>query len=215
MKQILFTIVSVLVLSISAFAQTEKMPCPTIKVVGGGVVKPGESMSFSVKVDDDAKDLKLEYEWTVSQGTISGGQGTASITVDTTELSAQNVTAEVKIKGLSENCANNSSETGSVDQEPPVELLDEYGNLPDNEVKARVDSLFFYLRDLPTYYGYIINYGTDKEIANRERQIRRAIDFRKYDASRIKMIRGGANPTRGVWTKVWTFPPDFKRIPVP
>lgn len=39
--------------------------------------------------------------------------------------------------------------------------------------------------------GFIINYGTDKEIAKREKQLRDSIRFRRYDASRITFVRGG------------------------
>ena len=41
--------------------------------------------------------------------------------------------------------------------------------------------------------GYIINYGTDKEITKRENQIRESIDFRKYDSYRLTFVRGGNN----------------------
>ena len=60
----------------------------------------------------------------------------------------------------------------------------------------------------PNSQGYIINYGTDKEIAAREKQITKAINFRKYDSSRVTVVNGGANPNgAGVNTKVFVVPP--------
>lgn len=87
-------------------------------------------------------------------------------------------------------------------------MIDEFGKLPADEVKARVDALYITLGNNPNAQGYIINYGTDKEVAAREKQIRDAISFRKYDPSRVTMVRGGANPNgAGVWTKFWIVPP--------
>ncbi len=162
MKQIIFTLILVLGFGLSVLAQNEKPLCPTIEVVGGGVVTPGEPMNFSVKISDEAKTPDLEYEWTVSQGTIVRGQATTSIVVETTGLSGQNITAQVKVKGLGENCANAASEVGSVAQKPSGDPLDKFGKLSNDEVKARIDALFITLGNEPNSQGAIINYGTDE-----------------------------------------------------
>ena len=184
--------------------------CPTVSVsVDRGQVKPGEPLNFTANVGGGGGDLT--YDWSVSNGTISSGQGSPSITVDTTGLSSgTNVRAEVVISGsnLCQPCRPTASETAGVTvTEIPSELIDTFGPLPDDEVKARIDALYVRLGNDPQAQGYIINYGTDKEIANRERQIRKAINFRKYDASRVTLVRGGANPEgTGVLTKVWIVP---------
>jgi hypothetical protein len=181
--------------------------CPSLSVSGGGQVKPGEPMSFTANVSGGTAS-DITYTWSVSQGTISSGQGTPSITVDTTGLSSTSITATVTIGGsLCAECPRNGSETGSVINNPQARLIDEFGKLPDDEVKARVDALYVALGNEPDAQGYIINYGTDKEIAAREKQITKAINFLKKDASRITMVRGGANPNgAGVWTKFWIVP---------
>lgn len=183
--------------------------CATLDVTGGGVVNPGETMSFTANVSGGTA-TDITYNWTVSNGTISGGQGTPSITVDTTGLSDTNITATVEIggNGFCPTCTRTDSETGSVTRIPEARLFDEFGKLPDDEVKARIQNLYVELGNNPNSQGYIINYGTDREITNRERQIRKAIDFLKLDASRVTLVRGGANPNgAGVWTKVWIVPP--------
>ena len=185
--------------------------CPTIDVSGGGQVQAGEPMYFTANLTGGTDTSGLTYNWTVSAGTISAGQGTPSITVDTTGLDGQNVRAEVTVTGpgLCETCRSlTDSETGIVAEKPKARLIDEFGKLPDDEVKARIESLYRELANNPGSQGYIINYGTDREIANRERQIRKAIDFLRLDASRVTLVRGGANPNgTGVWTKVWIVPP--------
>jgi hypothetical protein len=57
------------------------------------------------------------------------------------------------------------------------------------------------LRD---HQSYIINYGTPSQIRQRERWIRDAISFRRYDASRITLVNGGPGPVR---TVMWLVPP--------
>jgi hypothetical protein len=183
--------------------------CPTLDVTGGGVVQPGESMSFTANVSGGTA-TDITYNWSVSNGTIASGQGTPSITVDTTGLSDTNITATVEIGGVGfcETCQRSDSETGSVAKKIGPRLFDEFGKLPDDEVKARIQNLYVELGNNPGAQGYIINYGTDREIANRERQIRKAIDFLRLDASRVTLVRGGANPNgAGVYTKVWIVPP--------
>lgn len=214
MKHIIFALILVLVFSFSAFAQTQNSLCAKIEVSGGGVVLTGDPMTFAAKVIGTTKTSILEYEWKVSSGTISSGQGTSSITADTTDLSGQNITAEVKIKGLYDNCANTASETGSVAMLPIGEPLDKFGKLPDNEIKARIQNLYVALDDYPDAQGYIIIYGTNQEMANRERQIKKAINFMKLNANHVTIVRGGENPNGGVWTIVWIVPPGAK-FPLP
>ena len=208
MKQIISTTILILVFSISAFAQNDTSLCPTIDVSGGGYVRPGEAVSFAVNIEDDTNISNLEYEWTVSAGTITSGSGTPTITVDTTGLRDTSLTATVKIKGLPEGCENTASENASGDLTGDPRLLDEFGKVAGGEVKARMDAVYVKLGDEPNSQGYIINYGTDKEIAAREKQIQRAIAFRKFDASRVTIVRGGANMNgTGILTKIYIVPP--------
>ena len=51
---------------------------------------------------------------------------------------------------------------------------------------------------------YIINYGTNTEIARRERVIANSISFRNFDRNRITLVRGG--PGIGPRTVVWKVP---------
>jgi len=197
-----------LIFSVSAFAQNENKPCPTIDVSGGGVISLDEPMSFSVKVSDEAKNLDLKYQWTTSQGKIIEGQGTPSIKIDITKLANINITATIEIEGLPENCANADSETGSVIICYRHRLFDEYEKLPYSHIQARISNLYAELGNNSTAQGYIINYGTDKEIATREKQIRKAITSLTLDSSQISIVNGGANPNgAGVWTKIRIVPP--------
>src|SRR5690349_12448998 len=116
MKQIIFSTILALFFSCSAFAQSEKSPCPEIDVSSGGVIgKPGELITFAANVTGETVNLDLKYEWTISQGTIVEGQGTSTIRVDAPDFPNIGLTATVKVKGLPENCANIDSEALTYD----------------------------------------------------------------------------------------------------
>jgi hypothetical protein len=166
--------------------------CPTLNVTGpAGLTNPGDTMTFTASAAGD-----LTYNWTVSAGTIESGQGTPSITVRTTrEMGGSNVTATVNIGGTDPacNCPTSDSETAGVASVPTSTITDEFGTATDDDVKARVDNFYIQLNNNPTAQGYIINYGTPAQIRRRRAQIMKAINFRKYDASRVTFVDGPDN----------------------
>lgn len=91
------------------------------------------------------------------------------------------------------------------EEKPKARLIDEFKQAPSGYVKMIMDTFYIELANDPSAQGYIINYGTDREVTVREGQIRNAIAFRKFDASRITMVRGGFFPT--VKTELWIVPP--------
>jgi len=181
--------------------------CPTLSVNGpSGITQPGSPMTFSANASGGTGDVT--YNWTVSAGTISSGQGTSSITVDTTGLSNTNVTATVDIGGTDPecHCTTTASDTGSIAGSPTPNQVDEFGKATADDVKARVDNFYIQLNNNPTAQGYIINYGTPAEIKARRTQITKAISFRKYDASRVTFV-DGPDTGSGVNTKFIIVPP--------
>ncbi len=69
---------------------------------------------------------------------------------------------------------------------------------------STIDRLFAELNNDPTATGYIINYGTPGEIAERNRAIRNYISRRGFNASRITIVIGGGGS--GTYTKVYVVP---------
>ena len=184
----------------------ETCNCPTLSVSGpAGITNPGDTMTFTATSSGD-----VTYNWTVSAGTIVSGQGTPSITVKTSEdMAGSSVTATVSIGNLPSTCAGkgcptSASESAGVAPKPTPNLVDEYGALKDDDVKARVDNFYIQLNNNPSAKGYIINYGTPAQIKKQKAQIMKAINFRKYDASRVTFVDG---PNNGeVKTKFWLVP---------
>src|SRR5690242_4292784 len=84
-------------ISFHVLAQQSQSKCPTTKIVCPDVVKVGEKLTFTANVQGGDKDVTPTYNWAVSAGAISGGQGTSTITVDTKEVAGDStVTATVE-----------------------------------------------------------------------------------------------------------------------
>jgi hypothetical protein len=181
--------------------------CATLSVSGpAGVTNPGDTMTFTANVSGGPA---VTYNWTVSAGTIESGQGTPSIVVRTArENAGQTITATVTLGGQDPacNCPSTASESGPVQPVPEPVLVDQFGALPNDDIRGRLDNFFQELSNNPNNQGYIINYGTDREITARERLITNHITFRNFDRSRITLVRGGDKGT-GPETRLYRIPP--------
>lgn len=180
--------------------------CGDLNVDGpSGITNPGDTMTFTATVTGGPD---VTYNWSVSAGTIESGQGTSSIVVRTTkEMENSNVTASVELGGTDPKCGceKSGSATGPVAGLPKVELIDEFGKMVDDDVKARIQNFYVRLNNEPTARGIIVNYGTPAEIRNRKRQIEKAIDFLKLDKSRVTFV-DGPDQGNGIVTKLWLVP---------
>ena len=178
--------------------------CPTLSINGpSGVTTAGQSMNFTATSSGD-----VTYNWSVSAGTISSGQGTSSVMVDTTGLApGSSVTATVEIgnANMCAECPKVQSATAELARKIEPELVDTYGKLKDDDVKARIDGYYTQLNNDPSSHGYIIIYGTPAQIKAARAQIMKAITFRKYDPSRLTIVEG---PPQGadVVIKLWRVP---------
>ncbi|HEV2706498.1 MAG TPA: hypothetical protein VGV59_11275 [Pyrinomonadaceae bacterium] len=170
--------------------------CPTVRVSCPDSVQPGSPITFTADVSDGDRNVTPTFNWTVSAGTISSGQGTSSITVDTTGLGGQTVTATVDVGGYGAECRASNSCTTSIVAVPLARKIDEYGNIRFNDEKARLDNFAIELQNNPGATGLIIAYGGRRGRAG-EAQARaeRARDYlvnqRGIEASRIQTLDGG------------------------
>jgi hypothetical protein len=88
------------------------------------------------------------------------------------------------------------------------EKFQEVGELTDDEFISVLCAFMQKSYSEPTFQGYIINYGTTKEIANREKLIVENISSRKHDRSRLTLVNGG--PRQSQLTMFWHVPPGGK-----
>lgn len=189
---------------------TTPCECWTISVTPpSGITQPGDSMSFTANVTGGSA-TGITYNWSVTSGTITSGQGTPSITVATTpEMANTTVTATVDVggTGVCPECPRQASETGGIAPRQEAIKIDEFGRLPNDDIRGRLDNFFNELNANPGNQGYIILYGTEREMTARERLITNHINFRSFPRDRITIVRGGVHPDGTVYTKLYRIPP--------
>lgn len=99
-----------------------------------------------------------------------------------------------------------SQTTGIFPCDPNPEAVNFYeiGTTTRLKLKLRLEEYLEKLITEPNSQGYITNYGSDKEIARREKIIRESLAFRKHYSSRITFVRGGNEKIPK--TELWIVP---------
>jgi hypothetical protein len=177
-------------------------PCPTVNVSCPDSAQPGP-VTFTANVGGGPG--TQTYNWSVSAGTITSGQGTSSITVDA--KGGQNITATVELGGLDPNCGRTASCTTNIVTPPtPAHKFDEYGNIRFNDEKARLDNYAVQLQNEPGATGYIISYGScgNEGQERAERAKNYLVNTRGIDAGRIMIVDGGCMPQLKI--ELWIAP---------
>lgn len=180
--------------------------CGDLEVTGPpAAVGSGETMTFTASING-GEQQNVTYDWSVDKGEIVSGQGTSSITVSTDGLSDETVTATVETKGDGDcaTCELTGTENGIVTGTPDPVLIDEFGNIKDNDVRARIDAFISELQNNPNDQGYVINYGSSRQIAARERLIRNHFNMRRFPLDRIVFVNGGVESQ--IRTRLWRVP---------
>lgn len=139
--------------------QTTPSTCPVVRVSCPDSVKEKVPVTFTADVSGGDPNVTPTFNWTVSAGTISSGQGTSSITVDTEGVGGQTITATVDIGGFERACSTSSSCTTSVTKAASAVKFGEYVTPDLSANKAQLDKFVNALQSDPTAQGYLIAYG--------------------------------------------------------
>jgi len=181
--------------------------CADVSITGpSGLITAGETMTFTANTSGGNVGT---YTWSVDNGEIISGQGTNTITVQTTAGQTGNVTATLDTTGDCPECAKTTTAVGSIETPAVPVQVDEFGPLSNDDVRNRLDAYFVELQNNPNDQGVIFNYGSARDVARRETLIRNHIRFRNFDATRIRLERGGVEPT--VRTRLIRVPPGAEQ----
>lgn len=189
--------------------------CPTVTVSCPDSATDSGSVTFSANLSGGSADVTPSYNWTISAGRITSGQGNASITVDTTGLAGQTVRATLDVGGYGTPCPASCSVSIPIDIKP--RKFDEYYDIARNDEKARLDNYAIQLQSEPGAQGYIIVYPSrraksDEAQARATRISDYLVNSRGIDASRFTITMGAA---RDGWLfELWIVPPGAQP-PVP
>lgn len=86
--------------------------------------------------------------------------------------------------------------------------FDEFGNIPNGHIKALIDGFFIELMNNSVARGYIINYGSDRDVSRREQFLKDYLMMRNFDASKITFVKGGV--MKEIRTELWVVPQNAK-----
>ena len=153
-----FLILTLLICSSSIVAQPTQ-PCPLISIDAVDKVDNGAPLVFKVRVNSNEVSVdSLKYKWRISVGTITAGQDSPSITVDTVGLGGQSITATVEAAGAEYSCSK--SKIVAVNPLPPPSghPFDNYGDIQFSSEKARLDNFAIQIQNYPGSRGAIFTY---------------------------------------------------------
>lgn len=149
-------ILAVLLLLTLASAIKAQSPACGVEVEGVTEVDAGAPLKFKAKVNGMGQ-TKQDLKWVVSAGTITMGQGTDELTVDTTGLGGWVLTATVALPRAPLGCKETASITTNV---RPIGVtcchaFDQYGDLNFEDEKARLDNFAIQISNEESMLGYI------------------------------------------------------------
>ena len=183
--------------------------CPAVEISCPTAVAVDQPLTFTSRLAGGTPGINPVYNWTVSAGTITEGQGTDTIKVDTTGLAGQTVRASLSIGGFNLECAADCAVTIPV---PKLvsRRFDEFPDISRNDEKARLDNFGIELQNDPTATGYVIVYPSKSGGKRGEVQqhAARVVDYlvnsRNLDQHRIVTLVGPARDQLSV--ELWVTP---------
>ena len=181
--------------------------CPNVSVSCPEAGKEGTPVTFTAEMSGGTPGMTPTYNWTISAGRITSGQGTPSITVDTTGLAGQTVRATLDVGGFGMPCPASCAVVIPIVNKP--HKFDEYYDIARNDEKARLDNYAIQLQQEPGSQGYVIVYPSRKaDAAQAQARAQRIVDYlvnsRGLDTSRVVITMG---PAREDWLfELWVVP---------
>ena len=194
-------------------------PCPyPVNISAPVSVSDGDLITFTSDVAYTGT-ASLNYAWTVtpSDARIVSGAGTATITVDSTGLGSQKVTATLVVDDGSGEamCRQRAmASTSIVPKKPPVvecKPFDQFQSVAFDDDKARFDNLAIELQNAPDSQAYIIIYAGrtsragQADMLTRKRTTDYLVTNRGIDAGRITIVNGGYRDSD--FFEIWICPP--------
>ena len=217
----------ILLLTFASVAKAQTATaCGIAGIDGPSQVEPGTPLVFKVKLTGMIHTTKPEFKWTLSAGTITTGQGTDEITIDSAGLGGLNLTITAELTGAPPACTASLSKTTQVNL-PPIMCIrpfDEYGDIKFADEKARLDNFAIQLQNDPLASGSIL-VAAGKETFENEaaERLNRAksylVDVRGIDPNRIVTVDCGF--AHGLTTRLYmvphgaSFPPCNDDVSVP
>ena len=196
-------------------------PCPfPVGITAPSQVSEGEVITYNASATYSGSS-PLRYTWTItpSNARIISGDGTRTITVDSTGLAGQRIDAVLVVDdGSGEATCRQTARMSTFvppipPRENPARQFDVCCSCSYDDQKARLDNLAIELQNDPSTTAYIITYsGKSGRVGEADRLAARARDYivtqRKINPSRIVVMNGGVRDQNCV--ELWIVPAGAK-----
>lgn len=157
-------------------------------------------LTYRATVSGGSRWVTPTYTWSASAGKITGGQGTAELTVDPEGRDSLTVTVEVG--GYPAACRVAESCSWIVCR-VPSRKLDEYGDIGLADERVRLDAFAEEMRNDPTAQAYILSYaGRRARVGEAQKRGERARSYLRdvhgVEEDRVVVVDGGHREERAV-----------------
>ncbi|HEY2865765.1 MAG TPA: hypothetical protein VGJ02_01620 [Pyrinomonadaceae bacterium] len=197
--------------------QQEGAPCPSITVQAqpGPTVRDGQHIFFLANIQGGDPKIRPEIVWNTSAGTLTQGQSTRRVEIDTTGAGAlpeREVKADLWVGGYASECQAQAS--GSVKIIAPATKFGEFGEVDTDTLKKNLEALTTFFAQSPDNLYLIVYAGRNSErnfsmtwarrikdgltVAGMEPRRVYAMDggFREQPLFDFWIVPGGAEPPR-------------------
>ena len=209
-KTLAVLLLLIAILAVYGSAQTAAIQCPKIETHGpSDSVIAGDLITFIANVSGGDTKATIKYDWAVSAGKITKGQGTNAIIVDSGTAGEQTITASVEIGGFDEKCVRMSSVSAEVKAATKPILVEQYSSLRPQDEAAKLDSAMNAMMNRPGSLLYVIVYPGKKDMpgdlaADLRRLRNQFVESRGMDPDRIMTMAGGQKPVPTI--ELWLAP---------
>jgi hypothetical protein len=217
MKSIIFTVVAICLLSLSAFGQTEKAKNEAIKIdeVGEGIGCDWNTRLARLRdegvFNSEASIGLLIYEGVTDKPQIYLQQ-LKSINKEIDFVGIDRAKIKIIDGGFRETYTVEFwiVPEGAENPKPTIyaEKVSEFG-ADLYEVKELLQSLRDKMGENPLLKAFIVNYGTKKQRVLRMKNMKKAVNFLSLDESRIQIVDGGTSKI--LKTEFWIVPPKSEK----
>jgi hypothetical protein len=183
----------------NAWAQESRgRDCPVISV---SQVEAGPGLIYKANIQGGDLSVTPKFNWTIADGKILSGQGTAEVSIEVDRSYSFSVLVEVT--GYAADCPNKAGYSLIIDRPPPSRKFDDYGDLKFSEERLRLDHFALALDNEPGSQAYIIVYdatNTRKPAARQrgEQAKNYLVKERGLPTTRIVVVNGGHRDKRSV-----------------